>query len=528
MAVAQAEGEPDAVVLLVLGPAWSTDAEPLTDAGRFPLGVETATLTNARRLVPLVNSGTAHARYYLLHAALAAATPAQAGDTAGMDDTRTRIRRAEVVQAAVALRHASTHPEEHNTALPYREPHAARAVEPALDEGVIDVAALAVTYSRARNGFFAAYRGAEIEAGLLHPRNGTVLPGPLRPPPSELTGVRSILGAADQDRIDLAAIDRLLPAACLCQVRHGPEFRLLDHLLLDADHDVDGRGLPAPIRRARRRTAASAQLLLHALDGQPAEIAPAAAMAKLCYRPTEGLTTLFGAELTDWAMAWRGALLRNASVTAWRWLWWWLTEQLAEQPRSSEALADALADALVTGAGGDRTMADVLQRLPAHRDGDQLLDVEDDLLHPDGAESVNPWDYLQVLALGARRVSEVEGSARRAFLEHGELSPTVMSTWLAERDGIRLSHLARDLTDLLLRQSEKISQARIRWEGGRLRIPTRLRHVGDVLFLAGAEGSAQPGLRLERLRQLLEELGYLTLDGDVLAWGPPAGQRWAA
>jgi hypothetical protein len=211
-------------------------------------------------------------------------------------------------------------------------------------------------------------------------------------------------------------------------------------------------------------------------------------------------------------------------------MWWWLTDQLTQQPRSSEALADALAEALVSGAGADRTVADVLRQLPEHRDGPALLDVESTLLHPDGpsSENENPWDYLQVLALGARRLAEIDGPARRPFLEHGELSPVVVSAWLGERDGMRLSQLARDLTDLLLRQAEMISQARIRWEGGRLRIPTRLRRVGDVLFLAGAEGSAEPGLRLERLRQLLEELGNLTRDGDTLTWGPPARQRWAA
>ncbi|MGY1786675.1 hypothetical protein [Geodermatophilus sp. SYSU D00698] len=514
------------MALLVLGPAWSTDAEPLIDAGRFPLGVETATLTNAARLVPLVNSGTAHARYYLLHAAIAATAPARAGDAAGIEATRMKIRRAEIVQAAVAVRHATS--KDHVTAVPYRDAHGARAVEPAVAAGLVDVGALLDSYSRARNGFFAAYRGAEIEAGLLDPRNGTVLPGPVPLPLSELPGVTSLLDAADQDRLDVAAIDGLLPDACLCQVRHGPEFRVLDRLLLDAEHGPGGRGVPPPIRAARRRTAASARLLMHALDGRAAGSAPGAAMADLCYRSADELTAVLGDQLAEWALAWRGALLRNASVTAWRWMWWWLTDQLAQQPRSEDGLARALADALVAGAGEDCTVADLLQRLPQHRDGARLLDVENDLLHPDGpsSESWDPWDYLQVLALGARRLPEVDGPARRPFLEHGELSPAVFGTWLADRHDMPLSQLAGDLTDLLLRQAEKISQARIRWENSRLRIPTRLRRVGEVLFLAGAEGSAEPGLRLERLRQLLQELGYLTQNGDLLTWGSPAQQRW--
>ena len=48
------------------------------------------------------------------------------------------------------------------------------------------------------------------------------MPAPVPEPPSQLTGVRSILGAADQDRLDMAAIDRLLPAhLSLLEHAHG-------------------------------------------------------------------------------------------------------------------------------------------------------------------------------------------------------------------------------------------------------------------------------------------------------------------
>src|SRR5438874_27741 len=140
-------------LVVVLGPAWSTEATPLIDQGRFPLGVETATLSNARRLAPLINSGTAHARYYLLHAAVAADFPAGSGESDRLDAARNLVRRAEVVLAAASLRHAAVHPDEHGAPLPYRDPHGTRVVAEHLDAGVIDVPTVAAAYSAQTGGF---------------------------------------------------------------------------------------------------------------------------------------------------------------------------------------------------------------------------------------------------------------------------------------------------------------------------------------------------------------------------------------
>lgn len=70
-----------------------------------------------------------------------------------------------------------------------------------------------------------------------------------------------------------------------------------------------------------------------------------------------------------------------------------------------------------------------------------------------------------------------------------------------------------------LAQAEEISQRRLRWEAGRLRVPTRLREIGNVLDMAGAEGTVAPGLRLGRLRQILMELDLLDVHDDVHVLG---------
>ncbi len=485
----------------------------MVDAGRFPLGVETATLGNAARLVPLVNSGTAHARYYLLHAAVAAASPAPAGAAAALDQARWRVRRAEVVLAAASLRHAQD--AGHRIGAYAGEPHGYLRIGPELKSGSINVPALAQSYSKQTGGFLAVYRGAEIEAGLLARASGTLLPGAIAAKGPGMAAVLKLVDASTQDELSSRDLDSLLPDGCLCRVHEGAERQLLARLLFGSPVGGDNHApAPAAVVRARRRTAATARLLLTAIDGKAAAESPDRAMAQLCYDDLAAVPK----DLQEWALYWRGALLRNASVTAWRWLWWWLTSWLEEQPHTREQLADLLADALRRGAGSDGNVVQLLQASqPPTTAADLIVDVEDQLLYPNGEESEEPWNYLQVLAIGARRADELTGRARESFLELGELGPRWVRDWLAVSSHLTVTDFGRDLAGRLLRHAQEVSRRRIRWEAGRLRIPTRLRETGDLLDLAGSEGSQAPGLRLSRLRQILEELGYLAVEDDTIA-----------
>src|SRR6266851_4333695 len=162
------------MALTQTGPAWTATGKSPVDAGRFPLGVEAATLSNAARLVPGINSGTAHARYYALHALAAAHDPGRPGDPGSLDRARERVRRAEVVMATVSLRHEELAGTEHHGGIGFRDPHGARVIRPAMGHGPLDIADLAERYSRQAGGFLAIYRGAEITLGLLDGAAGTL------------------------------------------------------------------------------------------------------------------------------------------------------------------------------------------------------------------------------------------------------------------------------------------------------------------------------------------------------------------
>jgi hypothetical protein len=79
---------------------------------------------------------------------------------------------------------------------------------------------------------------------------------------------------------------------------------------------------------------------------------------------------------------------------------------------------------------------------------------------------------------------------------------------------------------MLLRHADEVSRRRARWEQDRLRLPTRLRQVGDVLDLAGEEGSTVAGLRLSRLAQILGELNVLDASDGIFCAGAAAESGW--
>lgn len=220
-----------AVALTLAGPAWTATGKSPIDAGRFPLGVEAAALSSAGRLVPGINSGTAHARYYALHAIAAAHDPGRPGEPGSLDRARDRVRRAEVVIAAVSLRHEELEGAEHHAGIRFRDPHGARVIRPAMEHGPLDIADLARRYSRQPGGFLAVYRGAEITMGLLDGAGGTLAPGPVRLPQGAADGLEAVLAVAVQSRVSLAELDELQSAGCICTVHGGKDGILMRGML---------------------------------------------------------------------------------------------------------------------------------------------------------------------------------------------------------------------------------------------------------------------------------------------------------
>jgi hypothetical protein len=110
-------------------------------------------------------------------------------------------------------------------------------------------------------------------------------------------------------------------------------------------------------------------------------------------------------------------------------------------------------------------------------------------------------------------------------LEPAGFGPGWVRGWLDGLGAKPLSTVGRELTGLLLRTAEELSRKKARWQEGHLWLPTRLRQLGEVLYLAGKEGSIPAGLRLGRLTQVLVKLGFLDSTGGHWRPGPAAVER---
>jgi hypothetical protein len=490
---------------VLVGPAWSERTPLATDAGIQPLGVENATLTNAGRLVPAVVGAATLPRYMLLHALLAGLYRADRRED--LPDAYEKVRRAEVVVGAVSKLHAVTDPDEHFGPLRPAAPHGDRKLGDVT--AGIDVPALAAVYANPAEGFLGLYRGSEQAIGLLAPVRGVFAPGPVPIRTADSPGLDRVVEAAESDRLSRDDLEALAGDACICAVRQADESALLRSI-------VFGRraGLPAapqPIRDRRRETAASGRLLLRSLEGK--EVAGTyydRALAAVC---VSGDLAEVPDDLHLCALRWRGTLLRNASVTAWRMLWRWLTDQL---PATEDELADRLAESLCAAAGtGGTASAALWDVMPPGRDGGRLRYPEYHLLYPDDGDGPEPWDLLRVLALGTRRLDDLDGTpAKQAFLTRAELGPLFVRDWLSAHGSQPLAELGRRLCALLLAHARRISWQRLTWSQGRLRLPTRLVSIGDDLHLVGSEGTGSPGLRLGALAGLLRDTRVLTATDD--------------
>jgi hypothetical protein len=193
-------------------------------------------------------------------------------------------------------------------------------------------------------------------------------------------------------------------------------------------------------------------------------------------------------------------------------LWRWLTDQL---PAAEDELSDRLAESLCASAGTEGTGSAALwNAMPPWRDGDRLRYPEYHLLYPDDGNP-EPWDLLRVVALGTRRLDDLDGTpAKQAFITRAELGPPFVREWLSTHGSQPLAELGRRLCAMLLAHARRISSQRLTWSQGRLRLPTRLVTIGDDLHLVGSEGTGSPGLRLRALAELLRDTRVLTATED--------------
>jgi hypothetical protein len=487
----------------VLGPVWS-DSASATYPGRFPLSVERHVLTMADRLLPGVTTVTLNARYYPLHGLVAAEARKQ---DLGLPAARDLMRRAEVALGAVSVRHLQVAAAAHD-GLPL--PHGYAAIAPPVDGGSVDVPALAApgVYARPAWGFWSAYRRPEAVLRIV--RAGQLAPGDQFDQAEVEKGLADLLALADLGTLDLELLDDCA-SLCICQSAGSADGAWLARLL--AQPGTSGEATTSAW--TRRQTL---RVIVRSVELARVRQAGSDLSRFLAYDEAVSRDPVLAG--TPVAALWRGLILRNHSVGAWRDLWAWLVDSgKGLTPRS--ALGDQFAYTLEP-----QTVGAFMRGLPATRAPDgRPVPAE---LDPDLDRADWPVWCLSILLLGARRSGELTGPELSGFQGDDpediveELSPA----WLAGQADAWQDRPVRDfarwLADVMVNRSQRLALRRATLDpgSGTLRIPARVSvHDG---FITGQppEGTGPASLRLDQLAGVLAGVGLLKRDGDAWAAGP--------
>lgn len=483
--------------VMVQGPAWSLPGLDVVSA-RYPLRVETHVLRLVARLLPGVITTTPHARAYALHGLVWSEAERRGLDLEGACEL---LRRCEVVIAGVSLRHRH--------AVELGAPHGGDVVQKGIGaDGQLAVAELSATgrYSQSKWGFGGVYAGSEIALGILD--NG-------RPPPPgprlDEDHVRAALGAvftlAERETVSLAELDAA-GELCICMAPSAPDGPWLQRLFLQPG--LDSEGAPDGDRfavgdAARRATARLlAAVVARGVDGS--------LVAQ--FRRAVGTGDFVEADPVAAALsitpAWRGVVLRNYSVGAWRRVWSWLVGELAE-PMTAAELGERFADALP-----DLKVGEVVAGLPSTIEDGVLVPVEEELRT--GHPGPDPWTELRLLAVGAQRLDDLNGSVLVAFAGHpadDDLGPRWVARQLQASSQVPLRRFAAGLVERLVRRSQRVAYSKMTLQAnGRPKLPTRLEERDGLLRQVSPEGWADVSLRIDTFASVLLGLGAVNrLDG---------------
>lgn len=468
----------------VAGPAWSLPGLEQTQ-GRFPLGVEAHVLRMVDMLVPGVTSATRLARYYSLHGLVWAEAERQ---KLNLEEALDLMRRCEVVLGGVSVLH------DHEWSM--SEPHGAEPIERHIARsGHLDVKSMSRPggYVTGTWGFAGAYFGAERILGIIGPAASGEPPPPGPRCNEELLRdeLGQIVEMAQNDLLQRAQLEEMR-SLCACRAARSSDGAWLREVFLR----------PSPVEdlaQADDARRATARLLATAVDVDGK--APIHSMFRRVLAYGEPQDPGQPPE----AAAWRGILLRNHSVSAWRRLWSWLVDQLDPDGTPRDQVADLMAGELP-----DISVEQFLEELPPTSSGSALLGPEENLL----TQGRSVEATLKMLALGVRRLTELEGEALRAFAKDDDraLGPVWVKEQLdAAVDADRsLRQFARDLVDRLFDRAERIALQRTVLRQGVVHNPARIRERDNLLFRLSGEGWGDIGTRVGPLGQVLMGSGVFS------------------
>lgn len=484
---------------VVRGPAWSETGLTVA-SGRYPLRVERHLARLVGGLLPGVITTTSQARTYALHALVWAEAAEQ-----GLDNTRAceLLRRCEVVLGGITVQHEDAHV----AWIP--QPHGIDKLLSAFHEtgGPLDVAKLANSeqrkdrYSPNTMGFGGAYLGSEQRVGLAG-SGSPPKPGARTDLPLLREALGGILELAAHDMLEVAAL-QAAPELCACAAPISSDGPWLQRLFVH----------PEPLEgfeqadRARRQTA---QLLGRAL------MLPdrAAAAAQDRFRQALGFGDFIAADQVaaqlPIAEAWRGAILRNYSVGAWRRIWSWLVDLLGE-PAPLHELADQLADSLE-----DITVRQLIDSLPSRLGaGGILLPAEEELRS--NQWEPHPTTEIRLLVLGALRLEDLQGRTRAAFAgreDEDDLGPHWFRAQLDARCDHHLRDFGRWLAEMMVGRAQRVALSKMEYNRstGRFWIPSRIRERAGLISRLSREGWGEVGLRVDTFSSVLSGCGVIARD----------------
>jgi hypothetical protein len=435
--------------------------------------VETHVLRLVAKLLPGVITTTPHARAYALHGLVWSEARRRGLD---LDAACELLRRCEVVVAGVALRH------EHRTEL--GAPHGGDVVQKGLQtDGHLAVAELSAPrrYSQSEWGFGGVYAGSETALGILD--NGRPpTPGPRLEEGVVRAALAGVFSLAERDVVPVEDLDAA-GELCICMAPLAADGPWLQWLFLQPH--LAGDGAPEGDRfaagdGARRATARLlARVVTPGIEGSlVAAFRHAVGTGDFAHSdPVAGALSI--------TPAWRGAVLRNFSVGAWRRLWSWLVGELAE-PMTVTELGERFAAALP-----DIPVGKVLAELPQTVEDGVLAPVEEGLRAD--RPGPDPWTELCLLAVGVRRLAELDGPALTAFAGHpadDDLGPRWVARQLESNAKVPLRRFAASLVDRLVRRSQRIAYSKMTVQAnGRPKLPTRLLEREGLLRLDSPEGA---------------------------------------
>jgi hypothetical protein len=322
-----------------------------------------------------------------------------------------------------------------------------------------------------------------------------------------------LFAAAARDQLTVAELEALRPVGMLGDDRPENSWLLDLFTATRAGAHKAGDWLPDDRRRRATMRILGRATVLHGADDD------------LTWTETVESAVVFGGALEEdpvlatigEAEAWRGLLLRNYSVSAWRRLWAALVSIIGAADehldRSPDELRAWLADQMP-----DMTVAAFMEsELPPTMAGTQVAPAERAVLG-DGAEE--PLTDVKVLLLGAQRAGELTGETRAVFLGHRNeiLNPAWMSGCVREYRDRPVRDLAVRLVDDMLAQANRVALDKMEPDAsGRLQVYSRVFERNGRYYKTGEEGDGALGTRLEVIAGIAGQLGLIDVTSEGAA-----------